>query len=231
LPESDEVQQRGPVVAVILDMDGLMVDTEPLYQEAWQQAASELGYHLDDALYARFVGRPTDDCERILVEEFGASFPLQAFQNRWPGLWLEQVERRGVQTKPGLRELLAFVADQHLPAAVATSSTAAYAEVTLRHAGLADRFAVVVSGDQVVRGKPAPDIYLEAARRLGVSATNCVALEDSEAGIRAVAQAGMIGVLVPHWPASPEAVRAAFRVVETLHEAHHVLASLMSVNP
>jgi beta-phosphoglucomutase len=219
------------VAAVILDMDGLMVDTEPLYQVAWQQAASELGYHLDDALYARFVGRPTEDCERILLEEYGSSFPLAVFQGRWPGLWREQVEHCGVQTKPGLLELLTFIEEQCLPAAVATSSAAAYADFTLRQAGLADRFAVVVSGDQVVRGKPAPDIYLEAARRLRVSAADCVALEDSEAGIRAVARAGMIGVLVPHWPASPEAVHAASQVVETLHEARQVLATLMSVNP
>ena len=113
--------------------------------------------------------------------------------------------------------------------AVATSSEPEYVEVTLRHAGLEGRFAAMVTGDEVGRGKPEPDIYLEAARRLGVPASACVALEDSEAGIVAVQAAGMTGLLVPHWPASPRAVQAAFRVVETLHEARAVLELVLSL--
>jgi HAD superfamily hydrolase (TIGR01509 family) len=216
------------VAAVVFDMDGLMVDTEPLYQRAWQQAASELGYELGDELYAQFVGRPTDACETLLVAALDRLFPLDQFRERWPILWRREVNDVGVQPKPGLWDLLAYIDAQRLPAAVATSSEAEYADMTLRQAGLAHRFAVIVTGDQVRRGKPEPDIYLEAARRLGVSPTDCVALEDSEAGIRAVQRAGMIGLLVPHSHASADAVQAAFRVVPTLHEAREVLASLVA---
>ena len=216
------------VAAVIFDMDGLMVDTEPLYQRAWQQAASALGHELNDELYETFVGRPTEACEKLLMAELGAAFPLARFREQWPVLWRSEVARVGVQPKPGLFDLLSFVEGQRLPAAVATSSEAEYADLTLSHAGLAHRFSVIVSGDQVARGKPEPDIYLEAARRLDVRPADCVAFEDSEAGIRAVQRAGMTGLLVPESQPSAAAVHAAFRVVATLHEARDVLASLIA---
>lgn len=215
------------VSAVIFDMDGLMVDTEPVYQVAWKQAATELGYDLDDTLYSTFVGRPTPACEAIIIERFGHGFPLERFREQWPVLWRSEVERHGIETKPGLEEILALVESHGLPMAVATSSEAKYVEVTLRQAGLANRFDAMVTGDEIDRGKPEPDIYLETARKLGVPPSDCVALEDSEAGILAIQRAGMTGILVPHWPASQRAVQAAFDVVETLHEARTILASLI----
>ena len=218
------------VSAVIFDMDGLMVDTEPVYQVAWKQAATELGYDLDDTLYSTFVGRPTPACEAIIIERFGHGFPLERFREQWPALWRSEVERHGIETKPGLEEILALVESHGLPMAVATSSEAEYVEVTLRQAGLANRFDAMVTGDEIDRGKPEPDIYLETARKLGVLPSDCVALEDSEAGILAIQRAGMIGILVPHWPASQRAVQAAFKVVETLHEARTVLASLIGAS-
>jgi len=214
--------------AVILDMDGLMVDTEPLYKTAWQTAARDLGYDLHDDRYAKLVGRTTEAGERVLVAEFGASFPLEAFRELWPGLWRLEAGRGGIHRKPGLTELLAFIADAGLPVAVATSSEELYTRPTLEGAGLADYFDVIVTGEQVQHGKPEPDIYLEAAHRLSVAPADCIAFEDSEAGIIAVSRAGMTGVLVPHWPASPEAARAAYRVVDSLHAGREVLASLLA---
>jgi len=75
--------ERRALRAVVFDMDGLMLDTEPIYKIAWQAASAELGYVLDDAAYARFVGRRTEDCERDLVERFGSGFPLDRFRARW----------------------------------------------------------------------------------------------------------------------------------------------------
>lgn len=222
-----DLQSRQVVSGVIFDMDGLMVDTEPLYQESWQRAARELGHEIDDVLYATFVGRPTAACEDILLETFGPLFPLRAFQARWPRLWRDEVERVGVTLKPGLPEILEVVRSHRLPAAVATSSESVLADLTLNRAGLRHWFSVVVTGDRVTHGKPAPDIYLEAAKQLGVPAAECVAFEDSEAGIIAVQAAGMRGVLVPHWPASSAARRAATRVATTLHQAREVLVSMI----
>jgi beta-phosphoglucomutase len=164
------------VDAVILDMDGLMLDTEHLYKRAWQAAASELGYRFDDSFYFTLLGRTNAAGELALAEYFGPAFPLARFQTRWAELWRRDVEVSGIPFKPGLAELLAYLAAQAIAVAVATSSDQAYAAFSLKLAGLDERrFAHVVTGDQVQRGKPAPDIYREAASRLGVDPARCLA--------------------------------------------------------
>src|SRR6185503_4092520 len=142
---------------------------------------TELGFVFDDTAYAKVIGRPNHDGELELVRTFGSRFPLDRFRSRWPVLWQAAADANGLAIKPGLLELLTFVEQQGLQVAVATSTEAAYTEFSLRKAGLDGRFPVMVTGDQVQRGKPAPDIYLEAARRLGTEPAHCVALEDSEA--------------------------------------------------
>jgi HAD superfamily hydrolase (TIGR01509 family) len=208
------------VDAVILDMDGLMLDTEHLYKRAWQTAAAELGYRLGDDFYLTLIGRTTAAGEHALAERFGPGFPLARFQQRWAELWREDVERSGIPLKPGLAEVLDYLADNSIPVAVATSSDQNYAAYSLRMAGLdGRRFAHIVTGEQVERGKPAPDIYLEAARRLGTDPGRCLAVEDSDAGILSARAAGIIAVLVPDLKApSPAARRAAYRVLTSLHD-------------
>lgn len=95
------------ISAIVFDMDGLMLDTEPLYKVAWQAASAECGYALDDLLYAKLVGRPTEDCERELVEHFGSDFPLDRFRARWPerSAFDTPVSTRGVSgwSSPGIK--------------------------------------------------------------------------------------------------------------------------------
>jgi HAD superfamily hydrolase (TIGR01509 family) len=213
------------VDAVILDMDGLMLDTEPLYKSAWQKAASQLGFHLDDGFYFTLVGRTNAAGEIALTERFGVDFPMAAFRERWAGLWRREVVASGIPLKPGLMELLEYLAGRDVPVAVATSSDQDYAAFSLRAARLdARRFTHIVSGEQVENGKPAPDIYLEAARRLGVHPARCLAVEDSDAGILSASGAGMISVMVPDLkPPSPEARATASRVLSSLHEVISLL--------
>lgn len=210
--------------AVVFDMDGLMLDTEPLYKAAWQQALAELGHELDEASYLRFVGRSNEDCENDLVTQLGAAFPLETFRLRWPALWRTCAYEQGIAVKTGLHELIAFVRSEGLPLALATSSDSSFTELSLGRANLLGSFDVVVTGDQVTEPKPAPDIYIEAARRLRVDPRHCVALEDSEAGILAASRAGMVPLLVPDLKEpTDEATGAAFRVLESLHEARELL--------
>jgi beta-phosphoglucomutase-like phosphatase (HAD superfamily) len=215
------------VRAVVFDMDGLMLDTEPIYKVAWQTASAALGYELDDAFYASFVGRPNVECERDLLERFGSGFPLDRFRTGWPPLWRAEAATRGITKKAGLLELLAFLETQGVAVAVATSTEADDAAFTLGAAGLDGRFRVLVTGDEVARGKPAPDIYLEAARRLNVNPEECVALEDSEAGILAARRAGMVALLVPDGSPSIIAANAASRVLPTLVEARELIRDLL----
>jgi HAD superfamily hydrolase (TIGR01509 family) len=212
----------------VLDLDGLMLDTESLSKGAWQQATTDVGYHLDDATYWSFVGRSDEDCERDMLARFGTAFPLTMFRDRRTDLWRQRVEEQGIQQKAGLRELLALIEGRNVPLAVATSSSADSARFKLRRSGLGARFTVIVTGDEVANGKPAPDIFLEAAGRLHVVASSCVAIEDSDAGVVAACRAGMRTLLVPDMKRpSVEAVRAAFRVLRSLHEAQAVLSALL----
>ena len=215
--------------AVVLDMDGLMLDTEPIYKSAWQQAAAELGFDLDDQWYSRLIGRPNPDCERELMHRFGSEFPMSRFKARWPKLWQSSVNAQGIPTKTGLLALLSFVEEHALLSAVATSSDGAYTEFSLRSAGLVDRFKAVVTGDQITRGKPAPDIYLEAAQRLGLEPTECVALEDSDAGVLAASAAGMVTLCIPDLkPPSQAAAHAASCVLGSLDEARERIGAMLA---
>jgi len=214
-----------PIAAVIFDMDGLMLDTEPIYGHAWQTAAAELGHPLDAGLYSRMFGRNNTDCEGMLLEQFGSGFPLAEFRIRWKALWDERVERCGIARKPGLLELLAYLEAAHIPMAVATSSGRDYVTRSLRYGGLDGRFRHIVTYSDVQRGKPAPDIYLEAARILGVAPADCIAIEDSEAGAVSAAAAGIPVLLIPDLkPPSAAATGAALCVFDSLHQVPEFLS-------
>lgn len=206
--------------AAIFDMDGLMLDTERIYQRVWQATGCELGYELSDELMLATTGRTFLDGYRLVYEACGPDFPLSTFQTLWPVRWHDDVARNGIPQKPGLVELLDWVDEVGLVKAVATSTTRDEAIFTLRAGRIADRFTTVVTGDEIVHGKPAPDIYLLTAARLGIEPARCVAFEDSEAGVLAAAAAGMYTIMVPdtQTPSPAVTARAAY-VAPTLHEA------------
>lgn len=215
-----QLQLALDIDAVVLDMDGLMIDTEPVYKSAWQRAALQFGFLLDDSFYLTLVGRTNASAGIALAERFGVGFPLTSFRERWADLWRKDAEASGIPIKPGVMELLEYLASQGLPVAIATSSDWKYATFSLKAAGLDARmFAHVVTGEQVENGKPAPDIYLETARRLGTTPARTLAIEDSDAGILSASGAGMISVMVPDLkPPSPLAREKAFRVLTSLLE-------------
>lgn len=210
--------------AVIFDMDGLMLDTERIYHITWRTAGRELGYHFSDALLLATTGRTFQDCYQLLLDTHGSDFPLQSFQGLWPVHWNRYVARNGIPQKPGLTQLLDLLETAQVPKAVATSTTHDEAHFTLRTGQIHKYFNIVVSGEQIKQGKPAPDIYLEAARRLGVDPQHCVALEDSEAGVLAAAAAGMYTIMVPDTKQpSVEVAARARHVFPTLNEARQLI--------
>jgi beta-phosphoglucomutase-like phosphatase (HAD superfamily) len=221
-----------PPAAAIFDMDGLMLDTERIYHRTFRKVGLELGYPLSDELLLATSGRTFQDGYRMLQESLGPDFPLASFQARWPVLWYADVAAHGIPRKPGLVELLDWLDEERIPKAVATSSYLEEAVFTLRASGLAERFATVVNGGEIVNGKPAPDIYLLAAARLEVNPAHCVAFEDSEPGVLAAAAAGMYTIMVPdtHQPSGEVAARAAL-VAPTLHEARLHLLALKQAGP
>jgi HAD superfamily hydrolase (TIGR01509 family) len=203
--------------AVIFDMDGLLLDSEPLYRVTWKAAGSSLGFPIDDVLYERFVGRGNVEAEQILREHFGEIFPLDEFHKRWRIDWDERLAASPLARKPGAMELLDFLDARGIPKALATSSPR---DLALRCLGdLAARFAAIAFGDEVSHSKPAPDLFLLASKRLGIAPADCLVLEDSEAGVRAARAAGMDVIMVPDLvPPSEEVASMATRVCKTLHE-------------
>ncbi len=222
--------------AVILDMDGVIIDSEPIYRFVWQSTAAELGYNLTDERYLSLLGFTIPDAEAEVARVAGTGFPIARFRELWPVRWRHHVETGGLPVKPGLWNFLELLEQHHLPVAVATSSDAQTVAFSLRAAGLEGRFPCIVSGDQVARGKPAPDIFLEAARRLGVAPEFCIVLEDSDAGILAAVAAGIPAILIPDLKQpSPETAKRVFRVLPSLHGAAELIGGMLekksNINP
>jgi len=213
--------------AVILDMDGTLLDTEPLAARAWSDAAALLGLAFDETLPPRMIGRTFADCRALVVEQHGVDYPTDRLMSGWHVAYDAIVERDGVAIKPGVAELLDWLDRESIARAVATSTRRARALAKLEIAGLARRIDTVVGGDEVARGKPAPDIFLAAATRLGVEAAHCVVIEDSDAGVLGALAAGMATIMVPDLlPPSAAVRRAGPLVVATLHDAIEHLAAL-----
>lgn len=215
--------------AVIFDMDGLMLDTERIALQAWRAAAAAHGHALEEDVYLRTVGLNEADSEALLTRTLGASFPLREISALQRTLFVQQVAAQGIPPKSGLFELLIALENWGVLKAVATSTGRTLALEILTRMNLSARFHAIVGGDQVERGKPAPDILLEAAERLGVAARRCIVLEDSEPGILAAHAAGMASILIPDLrQPSPETASLALRVVPSLHEAKAVLANVLA---
>ncbi|RDZ26287.1 HAD family hydrolase [Lysobacter silvisoli] len=209
--------------AVLFDMDGTMIESEAALLECWRQAAQDLGFALQDELWLSMVGLHDRACHDLLSRHLSDT-QIQALLDAMQALYDRRVDA-GLPLKGGLTALLDRLAAQALPTAVVTSTRRARALYKLERAGLGERFALVVGGDEVVHPKPAPDIYLLAAQRLGVDPARCVVLEDSPAGVRAALGAGMTPIHIPDLVAPSDEVRAlGHRIVRSMDDAHALLA-------
>ena len=214
-----------PVEAILFDMDGLLIDTEALYIRAMQRAAQTLGRDMPISFCHSMIGVPSRECDVLIQDFYGPAFSLAEFRGHYATA-IKLLLEDGIPVKAGAVELLDFLAARGLPAAVATSSRRVTAEHHLGRAGLLGRFEAVTTIDDVVRAKPHPDIYLEAARRLGIQPMHCIAFEDSNIGLTAAHAAGTMAIMVPDILPPLAAVRAkCVTVVPDLHAARRLLES------
>jgi HAD superfamily hydrolase (TIGR01509 family) len=190
VPTADGAKQ------VVFDMDGVMVDSEPVQERANAEYLAGLGATLDPELFDEMMGRRVRELTDALAVRLGLP-PEQVFRDREAVFW-RLLLSEGVEPMPGLHAAVDRLAAAGLPLAVATSGTRAYVDHVLDRLEVRSAFDAVVSGEDVQHGKPDPEIYLLAAERLGADPGGCVAIEDTTHGIASARAAGMRAVAVTH---------------------------------
>jgi HAD superfamily hydrolase (TIGR01509 family) len=214
-----------PVKAVVFDMDGLLFDTESLYGKAILRAAEELGCDMSLEVFHRFIGTPWQNNRRVMIEQYGETYPADSLRDAWMRHFRLLVEA-GLELKPGVLDLLDLLDALGLPRAIATSSSHATVRHHLDLHQLAGRFHAVVAAGDYLNSKPAADPFLRAAERLGVEPSQCLALEDSHNGVRSASAAGMMTVMVPDLVGPTDEIDGLCSVVRSLHEVSAVLRSI-----
>ena len=216
------------IEAVVFDMDGVLVDTEHLWDEVREQLTDEWGGRYTPDAQRAMMGMSSLEWSRYLHEVVGLREPPEAINAEVVRRMLARYEV-DLPVVPGAREAVRRLHADGLALAVASSSNRELIDSVLRRLELEALFRATVSSEEVDRGKPAPDVYLEASRRLGVAPERCVAVEDSASGIRAAHAAGMrvIAYANRHYPPDPEALalaEVALRELGALEDAIAVLA-------
>ena len=185
------------VQGVLFDMDGVILDTEKLYTRFWLEGAHALGYPLtrEHAMWLR--GRNRKEAAQMITRFFGPQASYEAIKGKRIELMDAYIEENGVEPKGGIREILEFLKQEHIPCAITTASPIERVQKYLVPLGLYDYFQNVVTAYDVPNGKPEPDIYLYGAKVLGLPPETCIAIEDSAAGIQSAYRAGCMATLVP----------------------------------
>ncbi|MDR0869622.1 MAG: HAD family phosphatase [Planctomycetaceae bacterium] len=181
--------------AAAFDMDGLIFDTENVYWKAADALLRRRGQHYTQELCGEIMGRPPEYCFKRFKSEFGFPEPWQELQRESEDLFLEFLDD-GYSVMPGLFELLDFLEERNIPKGICTSSAKRVVSEVLYRKGLAERFQFVLTAQDIIRGKPDPEIYLKAAEYFGIKPEEMLVLEDSVAGSEAAQNAGAFGIVV-----------------------------------
>jgi HAD superfamily hydrolase (TIGR01509 family) len=204
--------------AVIFDLDGVLIDSEQLWNEAKEALVREAGGRWREHAPRAMMGMSSPEWSAYLRDQLGVDRDVDEI-NRDVVRRMERRYRAAVPLLPGAADVVRALG-RRWPLGLASSSNREIIDLALDAAGLADAFVATVSSEEVGRGKPAPDVYLEAARRVGVQPERCVAVEDSSNGLRAAAAAGMAVIAAPnpHYPPDDAALALAAVRVDTVGE-------------
>ncbi len=215
------------IEAVVFDLDGVLIDSEPVWERVRRRVVAAHGGHWDPGTQGRLMGMSTGEWSRYLSEDLGVALTPEEVARTVIAAMADAYRER-LPLLPGAAEAVTRIGERW-PLGLASSSPASLIETVLDAASLRAAFAAVLSTEEVARGKPAPDAYLAVAARLGVRPQACAAVEDSPNGLRSAAAAGyqVIAVPRPEYPPAPDALRAARAVLPGLAElTPAVIASL-----
>lgn len=217
-----------PIEGAVFDVDGVLFDTERLMHQVWLEVSAEMGWPQVGEDYLEFVGQNRTDIYAKMLKFYGPEFQREEFLPACSQRLQARMERQGVPLKPGVAELFEFLRERGIPIAIATSTAAVRTKRRMEMTGL-DRFLrAMVTGDQVVHGKPDPEIYLLACQALGTDPKRTLAVEDSRNGILSAHAAGMPTVMVPDMiPPTPELEGLLWKRCASLAELRRELETIL----
>lgn len=204
---------------VVFDVDGLMIDTESVWKNAFDKAGDKYGIpNLGDTLFPSLIGKRLEDEQELLDRLLPSDIQNQLI-NEWRQIGLSSLEKE-VPVKPGLYEMLDYLEQHHIKMAVATTTRRELTEQRLKKIGVYDRFDYVLCGDEVTKRKPDPEIYLSVLKKMNTDAKNALVLEDSVVGVEAAYRAGIDCIQVPDLIAPTEVQeKQTICIVKDLMEA------------
>jgi HAD superfamily hydrolase (TIGR01509 family) len=217
------------IKGVIFDLDGVMIRSEPLALEAWQRCLAPDGKRMEDEEYRSLIGVSHEASLREVIGRHHLSMALGELDRCFWAHMLDLVEQ--AEQMPGLLPLLQDLRTRGYGLAIASNSSSEYVRKAIARNGIAEYFLWMVGADQVERGKPAPDVYLAAARGLGVPPESCLAVEDSPSGVQAALAAGMACVFIPNSDLTPVSPNGANVVYPSLEAWHADLDRLLPSDP
>ena len=216
MPEGD--RKAGGIAAVVFDLDGVLVDSEAVWDEVRRRFTEENGGHWHSRAQRDMMGMSSVEWSRYVRDRLGVQMEPEQISEAVANA-VAEVYREQLPLLPGALESVRALAAEW-PLGLASSSNSHVIDLVLELAGIADDFQATVSSEEVRAGKPAPDVYLEAAKRLGVARSACAAIEDSTNGLRSARAAGMAVIAVPNrdFPPDPDALELADVVLDSLTE-------------
>lgn len=219
-------QISDSIQAVIFDLDGVLIDSEWLTFIVWKELIRQYGADLDDSVFPELVGTTAEETAAIVMRHTGAAFDVQESCSL---IWQRITERLKAEVEPipGAKEVVQALTRRGYPLAIASNSLTDYIESALKGLGMCGRFAAWAGRDEVAEGKPAPDVYLLAARRLGIPPERCLAVEDSRVGVQAAVAAGMRVVAVPGEHGSRDGFAGAWRVYPSMIQFYQALEEIL----
>lgn len=185
------------IKAIIFDMDGLMIDSERVTFECYQEIIKGMNLTMDEEFYKTLLGKPLKGIYQRFYDVYGNDFPIEDVIKDVHALMAKRFETEGVPIKTGLKSLLEYLKENNYKTIVATSSNRDRVDTILSQAQITDYFDDSICGDEVTKGKPNPEVFLKSCQKLGVNVDEAIVLEDSEAGIQASYDAGIKVICIP----------------------------------
>ena len=215
------------IKAIIFDMDGLMIDSERVTFECYQERLKDMNLTMDEEFYKTLLGKPIKGIYQRFYDVYGNDFPIQNVIQDVHQLMAERFETEGVPVKKGLVELLHYLKDNNYKTIVATSSNRDSVDKILAQAKITEFFDDSICGDEVTKGKPNPEVFLKSCQKLGVNVDEAIVLEDSEAGIQASYDANIKVICIPDmkYP-EKQYEEKTFKILKDLTEVTVYLKSL-----